>query len=72
VCERSKGESRRRLLNKCTMQYENIEYGTLLRILQMNLSKRIENRGKETMRLREKPALILSNQGIRSAFSSMK
>jgi len=57
VCERSKGESRRRLLNKCTMQYENKEYGTLLRMLQMNLSKRIENRGKETMRLREKNLL---------------
>jgi len=59
-------------VNKCTMRYENKEHGTLLRMSQMNLSKRIENSGKETKRLRKKPALILSNQGIRSAFSSMK
>jgi hypothetical protein len=52
VCERSKGESRRRLLNKCTMQYEN-EDGMLFRKSQMNLSKRIENKGKEIKSLRE-------------------
>jgi hypothetical protein len=52
VCERIKGESRRRLVNKCTMQYEN-EDGTLFRMSQMNLSKRIENKGKEAERLRE-------------------
>jgi hypothetical protein len=53
VCERSKGENRRRLVNKCTMQYENKEDGTLLRKSQMNLSKRIENKGKEIKRLIE-------------------
>jgi len=53
VCERSEGERRRRLVNKCTMQYENKEDGTLFRKSQMNLSKRIENKGKETKRLRE-------------------
>ena len=59
-------------MNKCTMQYENKEDGTLFRMSQMNLSKRIENKGKETKRPREKICMTLSNQGIRSSFSSMK
>ena len=41
-------------MNKCTMQYENTEDGTLFRISQMNVSKGIENKGKETKRLRGK------------------
>jgi hypothetical protein len=57
VCERSKGESRRRLVNKCAMQYENKEAGTLFTISQMSLCKRIENKGKETKRLRGKNLL---------------
>jgi len=57
VCERSKGESRRRLVNKCAMQYENKEAGTLFTMSHMNLCKRIENKGKETKGLRGKNLL---------------
>jgi hypothetical protein len=63
VCERSKGESRRRLVNKCTMQYENKEDGTSFRMSEMNVSKRIENKGKETTRLREKTCSDIIKSG---------
>jgi len=44
-------------VNKCVMQYENKEAGTLFAMSQMNLCKRIENKGKETKRLRGKKVL---------------
>lgn len=45
------------------MQYENKEDGTSFRMSEMNVSKRIENKGKETTRLREKTCSDIIKSG---------